>query len=349
MDLYYYSKKSGHNSLIVSGFIMLKNQGRITLNLIDSVKNAENVPTDCICLAIINGSVKIAYDNADGYNFTAERLNRYLQEVDLYYKRSFSDDVNTKFSLKDNLRPLGMNFNCTVRKNPLDSSNFDDLVKRVGRALLTGHSSKPLLKYFECEPSYIPENKPKIVFSTRLWGSEQDRRSGISGAIDQDLSQNESVESINRMRIQLIRMAREEFGEQFWGGVYDSSVARRLAPDLILPRRETFRFNYIRRMHNSDICIASTGLSGSIGWKTAEYLASSKAIVSERLLYSVPGNFRTPDNYLEFSSAESCIAQLKELVLHPKRILVMQNNNYKYYNEFLRPDALVWKTISNYV
>lgn len=38
----------------------------------------------------------------------------------------------------------------------------------------------------------------------------------------------------------------------------------------------------------SDICITTTGLHRSIGWKFAEYIAASKAIVTEKLNYS-PG------------------------------------------------------------
>jgi hypothetical protein len=46
------------------------------------------------------------------------------------------------------------------------------------------------------------------------------------------------------------------------------------------------------------------GLYESNGWKLGEYVAGSKAIVSEHLHYDAPGNFSPEQNYLEFNSAD---------------------------------------------
>lgn len=35
-------------------------------------------------------------------------------------------------------------------------------------------------------------------------------------------------------------------------------------------------------MHDTDICIGSMGLHKSIGWKTGEHIAASKAIINEK-------------------------------------------------------------------
>lgn len=51
-------------------------------------------------------------------------------------------------------------------------------------------------------------------------------------------------------------------------------------------------------MRRSDICIGSTGLWDSIGWKTGEYVAAARAVVNERFVYEVPGGFREGVNYL---------------------------------------------------
>jgi len=58
------------------------------------------------------------------------------------------------------------------------------------------------------------------------------------------------------------------------------------------------RRNYLEVMKQSDICISSMGLHQSIGWKTGEYIAASKAIINESFHYKVVGDFQIGKNYL---------------------------------------------------
>jgi hypothetical protein len=102
-------------------------------------------------------------------------------------------------------------------------------------------------------------------------------------------------------------------------------------------------------LHEYPICIATTGLYNSIGWKFGEYVAFSKAIVSEKLLYEVPGNFGPGKNYAEFETAEQCVDQAVALVNEKTTREQMMENNYRYYNEYLAPDKLVWRTLEKAV
>jgi hypothetical protein len=91
--------------------------------------------------------------------------------------------------------------------------------------------------------------------------------------------------------------------------------------------------------------VATTGLHGSTGWKFAEYIAFSKAIVSEELNYEVPGKLEHGKNYLAFNSPEDCVNQVRLLFSdHHLRNSIMANNAL-YYLSFLRPDVLVVNTI----
>jgi hypothetical protein len=86
-------------------------------------------------------------------------------------------------------------------------------------------------------------------------------------------------------------------------------------------------------------------LFNSIGWKLAEYVAFSKAIVSEPLYFEVPGDFKKDKNYLEFTNAGQCVEQTLLLLNdQQKRAEIMENNN-RYYNEYLSPDKLIWRTL----
>jgi hypothetical protein len=94
-------------------------------------------------------------------------------------------------------------------------------------------------------------------------------------------------------------------------------------------------------MRSHPICVATTGLHGSIGWKLAEYVAFSKAIVTEKLHYSVTGDFGPNRNYLEFASPEDCAAAAVRLVEDRDLREALMLNNAAYYRAYVRPDALV--------
>ena len=91
-------------------------------------------------------------------------------------------------------------------------------------------------------------------------------------------------------------------------------------------------------MRKSSICIASTGLFNSIGWKLAEYVAAGKAIVSENLNYQVIGDFTEGVNYLGYDSIKQCVDAVDKLYTNPELIEKMRKENKKYYYNYQRPD-----------
>jgi hypothetical protein len=103
--------------------------------------------------------------------------------------------------------------------------------------------------------------------------------------------------------------------------------------------------NYLRQLRSFPICVATTGLHGSTGAKFAEYICLAKAIISERLLYAAPGDLREEQNYLSFTSAEECVAQARRLFDDGDLRHRLMSNNARYYNAWLRPDALVLNTL----
>lgn len=107
------------------------------------------------------------------------------------------------------------------------------------------------------------------------------------------------------MRIAIVRALGERYPRNFTGGVTDTPLARALCPELIVAEKYTDRARYLRLMRRSDICIGSTGLWDSIGWKTGEYVAAARAVVNERFVYEVPGGFREGVNYLGYARPRS--------------------------------------------
>ena len=180
---------------------------------------------------------------------------------------------------------------------------------------------------FECGAGRrVAAKRLKILFLTRLWEGEQNR-------------------AINAMRIAIVRALGERYPRNFTGGVTDTPLARALCPELIGAEKYTDRARYLRLMRRSDICIGSTGLWDSIGWKTGEYVAAARAVVNERFVYEVPGGFREGVNYLGYASAEECVAQVDLLMRCPDAVQRMKEANAAYYREWLRPDALVGQAL----
>ncbi|MBV1906550.1 MAG: hypothetical protein KUG75_10760, partial [Pseudomonadales bacterium] len=93
------------------------------------------------------------------------------------------------------------------------------------------------------------------------------------------------------------------------------------------------------------ICVATTGLHQSIGWKFAEYIAFSKAILSETLNFEVPGKLSEGMNFLEFTSAEACVENASILMSDHELRKKLMLNNAIYYHKNMRPDNLILRTI----
>jgi hypothetical protein len=86
-------------------------------------------------------------------------------------------------------------------------------------------------------------------------------------------------------------------------------------------------------------------LHNSIGWKLGEYVAGARAILTEPLNFSLPGNFSRGSNYYEFENPEQLITQVDELLSNPEQILETMKNNYYYYNNFVKPKNLILNTL----
>ena len=77
-----------HLCPVMTGFILLKNQGKLSLKINTDV----SLPSASIMEAIVDGK-RLAYDMADGYNFhNLAEIEEYIKTCDFYFKRSFSDN-----------------------------------------------------------------------------------------------------------------------------------------------------------------------------------------------------------------------------------------------------------------
>jgi hypothetical protein len=334
-----FDAESRHIDQVVSGFLMLAAQGLIDIET--SIVEKGRLPIPHLVEVELGDGKRIAYDLLDGYNWDEALVERYLGEVDYYFKRSYLPSKHVYLQNGSRIRPLGFNYHVTVPGNPLDRVLWrGTLRKTVGgiiRYLRREHTA-----YFADRFEDIPHasRDARAVFFARLWAPESEL-----GEPALARSESEERRSLNSLRVECIRLLRKEFGPQFVGGLVPTSYARRHYPDLVADSALTARKNFIRATKSSSICIASAGLFQSNGWKLAEYIAASKAIVSEALRYEVPGDFKPESNYLEFKTPEECIVQVARLIGDPYLRDRLQANNYAYYQRFLRPDRLVMNTL----
>ena len=85
---------------------------------------------------------------------------------------------------------------------------------------------------------------------------------------------------------------------------HDDYAMRNFKDSLLPDGNLSNKRKYLEILKNFSICVTTTGSNRSNGWKLGEYVALSKAIITEPLHFQVPGNFTGEVNYLEFTSPD---------------------------------------------
>lgn len=322
-----------HVSQIATGFYILKKQG-YPVEIVDKTRDRENPFYDLPVACAEYMGKKIIYDLWDGYQNPVD-MKKCLDWCDVYFKRSFSAQKNAELFPEDQqkMHPLGFNYHVTYAASPVNEPKLKSFLKPF-----LGKAPEPYFvpKVFEGTPRRTEPEDVRILFQAQLW----DHR-------DPDMSPEMAQECayINKTRIDIVRALKQTYGQQFFGGLRDSALAREMAPELIQPEKYTERRKYLKLVHSCDICIGTMGLHESIGWKTAEYIAAAKAIVNERFHYTVTGDFEEGKNFLSFETAQECIEAVRVLAEDPEKRYAMRKANEEYYQNFLKPEVLVKRTL----
>jgi hypothetical protein len=339
---------------IYSGFSELDRKGLVNI-VIDYQEEKDRVfVTKPLLRVDINEKVKVIYDTLDGYNFIDNEsidgnlryLSKVLEGVDFYFKRSFSPNINSRLQLKDRMCPLGLNYLVSSKYNfgnNIKSQSFSENVKRIIKnnrflSRLLNVTSTDSLYYNRFESLPILNESPKIIFVANVWSP--------FGSKVMSTDPKEERITLNNMRADCVRLCKKNFGSNFFGGLIINDYSKKVFPDCLLhDNREALKTRFMNRVKQSDICIATTGLHGSIGWKFTEYVAASRSIVSERLIYELPGEFSVQKNYLEFSNADECVEKIDILINNKKLRYEMMLANYRYYNLYVKPESIILNSL----
>jgi hypothetical protein len=345
---------SDHATLIHTAFTLLAARGdiEITYNF-KQYSRFGKTPQQFVdpydlqgVFVVVNQEKTIFYDTSDGEAL----LEDVLEVADLYFKRSYRENAIPD-QYKEKVFPLGLNYQ--VYAGMFDMHEFyrlffsarnytkspKELVKWVLRNTLLKYN--PTLKNMHLPPQ--PNQKPGVLFMTRAWDADN-----CPYPIPEEFKEVWRLEciGINETRAEVIKILRKELGSRFYGGFAHSSYTLKHYKDSVLEdNNAASKGNYMKILRKYPICIATTGLHHSTGWKFAEYVAFSKAIVSEELCFSVPGNLEADRNYLEFNNAEECVTQALKLFEDKTQRVEMMEDNYEYYKKYLLPDKIVLRTL----
>lgn len=287
---------------------------------------------------VVNGGTRLHFDTHDAKEIPIEEL----EGCDFYFKRSYSPSFIAQLPARhgSKLFPLGLNYHVLPDRASGPAWQRTLRIRASWRSRLAGTKQaldpynllgfQPRLKFLEALPDF--KAPPRVLFLVACYDPYDEP--------DRSEEKIEERIQINATRAACIRALREALGPRFHGGFTPNAFARENYPGLIAEVRSD-RQSYLRTLAQYPICVATMGLHQSNGWKLAEYVAHSKAIVTESLRHSVPGDFSHGRNYLEFKEPGQCAEAAIRLVEDAALRSELMANNAGYYRAFLRPDALI--------
>jgi len=332
-----------HCQQVYTGLAELANVGFLDLEteITEAFKKREFVAP--FVKIILDNDLIVIYDLSDAKEIVAKNE---LELCDIYFKRSYNQQYLNLLSLSDKVQPFGLNY-LVYSANGFWKEKVQ-YAPRLKQKLIMFLRSQPYLsrmlsiqdslyaceiKNFESLP--LINEHVKILFLVRAWDPD---------LVDTEEKRQHRIK-MNTQRAEIIIKLRDEFGERFIGGFLDKRYAIEKYPELLFKSNLTKKKNYLDLLKSCDICIATTGLENSIGWKLAEYVASSKAIVSEKLNFEIPGRFENEKNYYAFETADECVEHIRVLYSSKTKRYKMMLENYHYYQNYLEPKNIVLNSI----
>ena len=292
-------------------------------------------------LADVEGAGWVYFDVHDGANY----LPGVLERTVLYAKRAYRGGVHRAAGSR--LVPLGLNYAVYADRagglelaralRQLEPSR--ESAKRLAAALIrlvpgAGRALGLPTVGALCDAP-LEREPARAIFLARTWDPEE-----------VPPLPEAAVREMNDLRAGCIRLLRARLGARFLGGFERSAYALAHYPDCVVAEgMSTRRRDYLRRVREYAVCVATNGLWDSIGWKFAEYMALGKAIVCEPMKFEVPGGLAPGRNFLEFSTPQDCAARVAGLLECREARRRMNEANAAYFREFASPDAVVGRIL----
>lgn len=309
---------------------------------------------------IANGKI-LAYDISDGYqDFDFPQVfDKQLDRIDYYFKSSYDPVFAQKLKNGEKFKNLAMSFGCSYPGSYFETAKFKNAINQkswkeaaylfLKRSQIQSENDYRKLESFKHYDSY------KLLHWTRLWEYDNLTTEHIMNAYpmltpeqakEKCEQQIEMLKQINSERIQTVRILRETFGDKFVGGLSDNGTSRKEAPDLITrDLRVSTREGYLEALKQNYVHILSKGVHGCVGARYGETFAKARALITDPFVYEPVGNLKENENYLAYNSPQEVAERAKKLLENIELIHKMEENNYRYYNEYVRPDVRILNTL----
>jgi hypothetical protein len=360
--LVYGNRTEMHLSQIIAGFQMLKEQKIINFEIAFDPGYIKEKYIHTAMIELKTDNQIISYDLSDGYQsfHDMEQFDQLLDGVDFYFKRSIDRKKQTGLRNDGKVLPLGLNYLTSCKNNPFDkyiSTSANKLASIKGYYKYFRYEKRFQSEYYFSKFEHTPNPEAtgyKLLFSTRLWDESKIQEEGLQRAYP-NLSANEikqlsekwknDLRNVTFERIEQVTALKDRFGSQFLGGVTRDAYSQKLVPHLLVSDEFAIKTNYMKTTKGNVVCIANRGLHHSIPWKLGEYVAASRAIITEPLAYEVPGDFSPEGNYLTFNNTSELLTNAGRLLEDEHLIHQMEQNNHLYYHNYVRPDSMVRNTL----
>ena len=328
---------NSHVRQVLVGFVRLAAQGAIDVRFEAGayrrygVRPRHFLDDARLCAVAEVDGRRLVFDMHD----TSDVFDPLLAIADVYFKRSYSRATHGH---DPKIRPYGLNYGVeTDRPWPTGAwlaLNFEPGRHRAREAWRA--MKLPPFSHYEVD-DLLGEPKaskdPRAIFLTRLW--DPDDRA------DRPEDRREDRRQISQMRVACVEALRRRFGDRVTGGLQPNSYAQRHWPSLVADPVLCRRDRFLAQLDRHDVCIATDGLYGSVGWKFAEYVAKGRAIVTEPLRYELIGPIAPPTNYLEFEDPGKCVENVEALFDDEALRTSMMRANSEYFQEYGLPEKLI--------
>lgn len=316
-----------HTWPILCGLTMLRDQGMIGLDIQDFRLPDEH----SVWLQVLDVRSKatrtIVVDVDDSADLTAPERTARAQSL---WKRSYVGGPGRPLGL---LAPMRSGREPLIRyaaRSSLATSRASGwrALRGVRRGIYwtLRRRRPPLVSAYESDPS----GDAKLFLQVTAWPPRPGRN-------------DEDRYRVTHQRADLIRGLKATFGDRFVGGFTPSDYVARNFPSLMstLPTDQT---TYLRLLKANRIAISTVGLHESNPFKLVEYLAASRAVVADRLRHRVAEP--VSDVIESFDSIEECVNVCARLLDCPDEVIDLQNRSKEYWTQFVRPDRLVLRRLS---
>ena len=343
------------SSAVLTGLGMLAREGRIRLDveIAPDAAPLEHGPWHLRdkqrpqTVLELDGGGSAVIDGHDSWEIETQDLLRH----DLYFKRSLRPE-SMLMPRGERLRALGL-LN-EVRADFVDVAELRSATRR-GAFCAAARPDLPALGRLVQRRAGRARRPAELVADVRATDTGATAARVVDGGLwdpaqvpATEAAQRADREAVNRQRVECMPCLRRAFGTRFHGGVRPGEFARRYAPDVMLgSEREASRREFLRRVREHAVCVTSHGLNGSNGFRLAEYVAFSRAIVCEPLRYALPGRFAPGEHYLEYTTPEECVARVAWLFDRPDWRDEMARRNWEWYSSWQRPDRLALRLVAS--